>query len=209
MKAMPIIMFLGTAAGLSAVACAAGKGPQLLSGAASLLGAAAGGKGRGAGGCRTFSPDFSSVLSSLKAKAAACGAKLAECAKGRGHAQDARPAAGTAASEAAGTDTAAAQTPPKPAENASPERDEAVRFLESCIVSSTRGRVRLRHGRLKGCPALEAMHLAAAGIPGVKTTEACLRTGSLLATWDEGAVSLNGILAAMADVPAVRAAACS
>ncbi len=117
-------------------------------------------------------------------------------------------AAFAAAEQAQNMPEAAEKTQSAAPEDASTERADAVRFLEDCIVSSTRGRVRLRHGRLEGSPALEAMRLAAAGIPGVKTAEASPRTGSLLAIWDEDAASLDGILAAMADVPAVRAAAC-
>ena len=92
-------------------------------------------------------------------------------------------------------------------EDSPAERAEALRFLASCIVSSARGRVRLRSQTFEGSPALEEMRLAATGVPGVKTAEASFRTGSLLATWDEGQASLERFLAAMADLPAVRNAA--
>ncbi|MCR5257073.1 MAG: hypothetical protein K6E40_02810 [Desulfovibrio sp.] len=218
MKAMSLIKILGTAAsvaaGLSAVSGVAGKGAGLLSGATSLLSVAAGGKGKGAGGGggRATGSGILSAISGLGAKGTGRGSGGAGkgSGKARRQAQDVQPAARTVLDEDAAyavTEAEGIQAQQETAEDMPVEHAEAVRFLESCIVSSTQGRVRLRNRIFEGSPALEEMRLAATGVPGVQTAEASPRTGSLLATWDEGAASLARILGAMADVPAVRAAA--
>ena len=221
-KAMTLIKILGAAAGRSAAAGAAGRGSGLLAGAASLLGAAAGGKGRGSGGGggRACGSGILSALSGLAAADSAGGGRRIGAGRGSGkgrcsgsgrrQAPDAPSAAESPLNEGAARAAAEAedvQARRKTVEDMPAERAKALRFLASCIVSSTRGRVRLRSQTFEGSPALEEMRLASAGVPGVKTAEASFRTGSLLATWDEGQASLERFLAAMADLPAVRNAA--
>ncbi len=218
MKAMTLIKILGTAAsaatGLSAVSGAVGRSSGLLSGAASLLGVAAGGKGKGAGGGRgrASGSGILSAISGLGAKGTGRGSGGAGkgSGKARRQTQGVQPATRTVLDEdaaCAATEAEGSQAQQETVEDMPAEHAEALRFLESCIVSSTRGRVRLRSRIFEGSPALEEMRLATAGTLGVKTAEASPRTGSLLATWDESATSLERILAAMADVPAVRTAA--
>ena len=218
MKAMTLIKILGTAAsatsGLSAVAGVAGKGAGLLCGAASLFGTAGGGKGKGAGGGggRATGSDILSAIFGLGAKGTGRGSGGAGkgSGKARRQAQNVQPATRTVLDEdaaCAATKAEGIQAQQETAEDMPAEHAEAVRFLESCIVSSTRGRVRLRNRIFESNSTLEEMRLAAGGVPGVKTAEASPRTGSLLAAWDESSTSLERILATIANVHAVRATA--
>ncbi|MCR5259838.1 MAG: hypothetical protein K6E40_17025, partial [Desulfovibrio sp.] len=79
-------------------------------------------------------------------------------------------------------------------------------FLQSCIVSSTPGRVRLRHRALEASPLLEKLRLAASALQAVRTAEAKPSTGSLLLTYDAEATDLAQVLVPLVSVIDSRAA---
>ncbi len=228
MKTMSLFKLLGTAAtGISAAAGAKallgggacgkrggrGGGSSLLSGAASLLGAAGkagsggggrGGKGGGCG-CQPSGLDLVSALAGLGGRGSAGKSR----GQGRGgcrqRAQDGPPCA-----DAVQNDDVIDVTVEEAGQVQSEEISERTRasalFLQSCIVSSTPGRVRLRHRALEASPLLEKLRLAASALQGVRTAEAKPSTGSLLLTYDAEATDLAHVLVPLVSVIDSRAA---
>lgn len=220
MKAMSLFKLLGTAAtGLSAAAGAkallgggggggmrggrgcGGGGSSLLSGATSLLGTAGGcggGKGRGSG-CQGSGLDLVSALAGIGGQGPAGRGK----GQGKGRrcqgAQDKPSCAGATQNDDV-IDVTVVEAGPVQSEDAAERTRASALFLQSCIVSSTPGRVRLRHRALEASPLLEKLRLAASALHGVRTAEAKPSTGSLLLTYDAGAMDLEHVLVPLVGV---------
>ncbi len=190
-----------------------GGGLGLVSGIASLVGAARGGRGGGGGG--KSGSGIMSGLSSLAGSArggrchaaggldlvAALAGMAGHGGKGRGKGKCRHGASDADAPQDADFIDVTVEDGAQEQPGGLPERAKAsALFLQSCIVSSSPGRVRLRHKALEASPVLEELRAAASALEGVKTAEAKPATGSLLLTFDESATDLVHVLVPLVGV---------